>query len=328
MARSSIRFVRAALAASSGIHRARWCAVGRGGVALITLFLLGQTAGAEDDEEPDWIPSLSFALDAFPYGTTTTVENHLNPPAQEDKQSNPSNQLMYQIGGELMGPMFEGLPGRPRIFVQGGVGMKSFSSDNIYRVGDIGGSAEDEITTFQTRLAAEKMRRCEDEDPPSCSTMEAGDVGGQGSEIDAEFQNPSWYAALGVSFNMPVHEKLLLQVKPSVAYSGENIDVVGKFTTVIEPSADMFEVYRGTAEASTTDHSLGMGLELALVLFRSVRPVTTSLFVDVRMLWLISDPTTTFSDPAGLATYTVTRDEFGVRGGAGLRFSWMGFGAD
>ena len=46
------------------------------------------------------------------------------------------------------------------------------------------------------------------------------------------------------------------------------------------------------------------------------------------MLWLISDPTTTFSDPAGLATYTVTRDEFGVRGGAGLRFSWKGLGGD
>jgi hypothetical protein len=40
---------------------------------------------------------------------------------------------------------------------------------------------------------------------------------------------------------------------------------------------------------------------------------------------LVSGSTTTFADPAGVATYSVTRDDFGVKGGGGLRFSWVGF---
>jgi len=40
---------------------------------------------------------------------------------------------------------------------------------------------------------------------------------------------------------------------------------------------------------------------------------------------LVSDPTTTFADTNGVATYTVVRDDFGIKGGGGLRFSWVGF---
>jgi hypothetical protein len=53
--------------------------------------------------------------------------------------------------------------------------------------------------------------------------------------------------------------------------------------------------------------------------------VRVSLYADVRFLWVISDRTTEFSD--SVATYEVERDPFGIRGGAGLRFSWVGFGA-
>jgi hypothetical protein len=224
-----------------------------------------------------------------------------------------------------MGPAFEGLPGHPRLFVRGGVGFKPFSSDNIFNTGDIDGSAEDDIDGFQTRLEQEIARRCEDNIPSDCSTAEPGEFEGQGGRIDADLLSPSWYAALGIAFNVPIAKSLLLQVKPSVAYSGEKIDLVGWMTTVTEPSPEMFEVFRSAVDITTTDHSLGAGLELALALFRSVRPVRTSLYADVRFLWLLSDPTTTFSDSQGLASYTVTRDEFRVRGAAGVRFSWMGF---
>jgi hypothetical protein len=59
--------------------------------------------------------------------------------------------------------------------------------------------------------------------------------------------------------------------------------------------------------------------------FRSIRPIRISVFAQVRALWLVSGTTTSFTDPDGIATYRVERDDLAFRGGAGLRFSWVGF---
>jgi hypothetical protein len=294
---------------------------------------MGLAASAEEVEEPAWIPSIDFAFDYFAYDADATVENNVNPPLVDGTQNSPNNQLILQLGGELMGPAFEALPGHPRLFVRGGAGLKPFSSDNIFQIGDIRGDTEQEIEQFERRRAQDLERNCEDAIPPACSTKDAvlGAPEGFdniGSEIEVDLLNPSWYASLGVAFEVPLAKNLLLQVKPSVAYSGEKIDMVGWMTTVTEPAPETFEVYRSAAETTITDHHLGAGLELALALFRDLRPVRTSIFVDARFLWLLSDPTTTFSDELGLATFTVDRDEFAIRGGAGIRFSWMGFAGD
>jgi hypothetical protein len=311
------------------MRRAARRSAGCAGVALLALCLAGHAVSAEEVEEPAWIPSIDFAFDYFAFDADATVENHVNPPLVQGTQNSPNNQLIFQLGGELLGPMFEGLPGRPRLFIRGGAGLKPFSSDNIFQIGDIRGSVEGEIETFYRRRAQDIESGCEDAIPSFCSTKEP--VLGQpdgfdsiGSEIEVDLLNPSWYASLGVAFHVPLATNLLLQVKPSVAYSGEKIDMVGWLTTVTEPSPEVFEVYRSAAQTTITDHHLGAGLELALVLFREIRPVRTSLFVDARFLWLLSDPVTRFSDPLGVATFTVDRDEFGIRGGAGIRFSWMG----
>jgi hypothetical protein len=93
-----------------------------------------------------------------------------------------------------------------------------------------------------------------------------------------------------------------------------------------------FFVHRSNQNTSITDHSVGAGLEVALALFRSVRPIRVSLYAEARFMWLVSGSTTTLAnDPKpidalnGVATYTVMRDEFGIKGGGGLRFSWVGF---
>ena len=292
--------------------------------------LIGQAAWAEPDREPRWIPSIDFGFDTFAYSAEASVENALNSPAQEGTQTDPSVELPFRLGGELMGPIFEGLPGRPRLFVQGGVQLKAFSSDRIFKVGELRGDAELDVALFRNIYIAETIRKCAYLDPPDCYPREPGEFVGQGSEIFAELQNPSWYAALGVAFSVPVADSWRLQVKPSIAYNVEQIDMTGRITTVIEtdPVNEMFEVHRNAASASSTDHSLGLGIELALALSRAVRPIRTSLYVDARFLWLLGDPTTEFSDPGptGFASFTVRRDEFGVRGGAGVRFSWVGFG--
>lgn len=332
MARSSTRCGRAGCVAPWGIGRVgRAAARRRSGAALLALCLVSLGAAAEEAEEakePAWIPSLNFGFETFRSDTTSTVENFVNPPAQEGTQTVSNQQPLFQLGGELQGPMVEALPGRPRPFVQAGFALNPFSSDTVFSVGVIG-TPEDTIGVFYNQLALSiKERKCDVRNPPTCPTREPGDFDGQGSQITASFLNPSWYASLGVAFNVPISRKLLFQVRPSLAYSGENVELVGHLTTVTEPAPEVFEVTRSVATKSETYHNLGAGLELALDLFRATRPIATALYVDARVLWLISDPTLSFSDDAGVAAYEVSRDNFTLRGGAGVRFSWKGFGAD
>ncbi|HEX9814650.1 MAG TPA: hypothetical protein VGB31_06855, partial [Myxococcota bacterium] len=65
--------------------------------------------------EPSWIPSVEIGFETFDYDTDSTVQNFINPPAWAGAQAESERQLMFRIGGELMGPIFEDLPGRPRL---------------------------------------------------------------------------------------------------------------------------------------------------------------------------------------------------------------------
>jgi hypothetical protein len=115
----------------------------------------------------------------------------------------------------------------------------------------------------------------------------------------------------------------------------EEIDFTGKLKTVFEPPPPgvdpedgpytrTFEIRESNVEFSTTDHSVGPGLEVAMA-FLSSRPIRISLFAQIRALWLVSDKTNSVTDPNGFASYSVERDDLVVKGGAGVRLSWVGF---
>ena len=258
----------------------------------------------EGVSEPRWIPSVDVGFETFDYNVETTVQNLINGPSWEGTQSDAERQLMFRIGGELMGPMFEDLPGRPRLFVQGGVQIRTFSSDEVFAIGDplVQGEPEDSVFRYLN------FGNQNDLDLPTAFE-------GQGSTVDGRFQDPSWYAAVGVAFSVPIARNLLLQIKPSLEYSVEKIDFSGNLTTVNEPDprddpdfmtpTRDFEIKRSGAKWNTSDHSLGAGLELALVLFRSARPIRVSLYAEARFMWLISGSTTPFADPNGVASYSV-----------------------
>jgi hypothetical protein len=57
----------------------------------------------------------------------------------------------------------------------------------------------------------------------------------------------------------------------------------------------------------------------------SSRPIRISLFAQVRALWLVSDKTNSVTDSAGVASYSVERDDMVFKGGCGIRLSWVGF---
>ena len=62
------------------------------------------------------------------------------------------------------------------------------------------------------------------------------------------------------------------------------------------PHTREFEIRESDAKFSTTDHSIGPGLEVATA-FRSVRPIRILLFGQVRALWLVGSTTISFTDP-------------------------------
>ena len=81
----------------------------------------------EEFSEPAWIPSLDVGFEGYSYDVETTIVNLSDPSSWSETQPESVNQLVFRIGGELMGPMFENLPGRPRLFVQGGAGLNAYS---------------------------------------------------------------------------------------------------------------------------------------------------------------------------------------------------------
>ena len=285
----------------------------------------------EEFSEPAWIPSLDVGFEGFSYDVDTTIVNFLGDNPQSETQVESVNQLVFRFGGELMGPMFEDLPGRPRLFVQGGVGLSTYSG-KAFGLGFPNDPREPEagIDTHQRNGAGNNVLPV--------------DFDGQGSRLDAKLQDPSWYAGLGIAFSVPTSGGLLFHIKPSVQYRAEKIDFTGNLTTVEETTdppgtqdtipcgtnrgpplcARTFEPRRSSADFSTTDHSIGPGLEVAMA-FRSVGPIRISLFAQVRALWLVSGTTTSFTDPNGVASYRVERDDFVFKGGAGVRLSWVGF---
>jgi hypothetical protein len=228
--------------------------------------------------------------------------------------------------------MFEDLPGRPRLFVQGGVGIATFLNDRVFELRNPDDPKEPEAGFADYGVSGPGQR-----DYPA-------DFEGQGSWLDADLQDPSWYAGLGIAFSVPTSTGLLFYIKPSVQYSMEDIDFEGKLKWVEDtsppgtvdpppcqpqpctegPFIRTFEIRESHANFSTTDHSIGPGLEVAMA-FLSSRPIRISLFAQVRALWLVSDKTNSVTDPNGVASYSVERNDFFFKGGAGIRLSWVGF---
>jgi hypothetical protein len=292
---------------------------------------------SEDEEfsEPSWIPSIEVGFEAYSHDYETTIINLSDPTVWSETQNTGADQILLRIGGELMGPMLEDLPGRPRLFVQGGVGFRTFSDDRVFELGNPDAEADGEP---EAGIANYLVNGPGNRDLPM-------DFDGQGSWLDADLQDPTWYAGLGIAFSVPISTELLFYIKPSVQYSAEDIDFEGKLKTVEEtsppgtvdpppctpqprctegPFLRTFEIRESSANFSTTDHSIGPGLEIAMA-FLSSRPIRVSIFAQIRALWLVSDKTNSVTDPNGLASYSIERDDLTVRGGAGLRFSWVGF---
>jgi hypothetical protein len=292
---------------------------------------------AESEEEalsePAWIPSFEMGFEAYNYDADTTITNLGDPPLYSKTDTGGVGWIVFRIGGELMGPVFEDLPGRPRFFVQGGLGFAAGTDNHLFEFGDPDDPLEPEGGVSRYFNGGPRGR-----DLPF-------EFEGQGSWLDADLQDPSWYAGLGIAFSVPTTTGLSFSIKPSIQYSAEDVGFEGKLKVVDETSAPgtvdpelcgpnndpptplcerTFAVRESRHAFDRSDHSIGPGLEVAMA-FPSARRMRISLFAQVRTLWLVSKKTSSSTDLDDLARYSVERDGFSVRGGVGVRLSWMGF---
>jgi hypothetical protein len=291
---------------------------------------------SEEEEkfsEPAWIPSLDVGFEGFSYDVETTIVNLTDASAGSGTQPESVNQVVFRFGGELMGPMFVNRSDfRVRLFAQGGVGIHAYSSDRVFAIDN-----PDDPTDPERAFRRYDVGGARGKNLPS-------DFRGQGSWLDAGFQDPSWHAGLGIAFSVQTSGGMVFDFKPSFQYSAESIDFTGKLKTAIEttppgtpPDPDpcgtnpqtewpdcnrTFEVLESHANSDTTDHSIGPGLEVAMA-FRPFGPIRISVFGQARVLWLVSDAVTRFGDE--VASYSVEREDHVWRGGAGIRLSWVGF---
>ncbi|MGI9258551.1 MAG: hypothetical protein ACR2QQ_06935 [Gammaproteobacteria bacterium] len=302
-------------------------------VALVLMFSASATAQTRKDApEPDWIPGFNVGIEIFDLESENTIENLVNGPAWSTSEDDAIRQYIFTLGGELAGPAADSIPGHPRFVLGGGVGLKTSTENRLNQIGEPASATEPErdIGVIVDRFG---RRQCVNP-PNNCPTIDVmNDIDGQGSDLRLSFETMSWYADLGISFDVPIRDAAIVQIRPSLSYRGEKFKVQGRLTTVtIDPlllgpgvTASDFVIHRSRpGEKNATHHHLGPRLELALVLSPDARPLRTTLFLHGSYLWLLSDPELGLMDTSGVATFRVKREQEAFRGGVGVRFSWMG----
>lgn len=311
---------------------------------LAALVICG-SASAEEHEappEPNWILSLEAGLEGFDFESDGSIDGVLDGTID-------NRQLIFELGGEIAGPALKSTPGRPRLFLGGGIGLPIDANISALDVGDPENDVnpEQDIEGYLRQLDAavsSAIRPCR-ETPRPCPEPLLEEFKGQGADIRIDLDTPTWYGNLGASFDFPVFADALVQVRPSLAYRGEKVDMAGRLTRAnldefdlnippggcdrtdpctVPPTAD-FSIFRSrTGSKSRIYHHLGPRLELGVALSRSARPIRTTLYLQGTVLWLVSDRSKTLVGSDGIGSYSVRRDEISFRGGAGIRFSWLG----
>ena len=293
-------------------------------VFLAPLVALGQS-GVEDSprsletwgpQEADsrWIPGLS-AFGAVLFQDSKASVSSL----ERGSFSSESRVVFGNVGAsaELLTPALDALPGRPRLFVRGGL---SFSFDEQEAIVNDGAPGVPEIVPPVSTPNAE---------PPVTS------VTGQGSATKAETQPLVLSAGAGMAFSIEVSERRLW-IKPSLEwqwFEDEVVAVLGSAeSTDVVNRPDQCPCRTLFVSASETKgfHAIGPGLELELDTGR-MGPFLLSIFGSGRALNLLGQTgadvraTGSWSDGSRDAQVesTYDRDAWIYRMDFGLRFRWL-----
>lgn len=268
------------------------------GLFAALLMLPTSTASAVEgrsDGRPDWIPYIEIAVDLHKddvrseVNTTPATSGVAVFERWAEKKNYRNTPLGFSGRIGLLAPPFESLPGKPRFFLDAGVYATPETKETILETGNL------------------------DLAPTNFTSSDNG----QGSRIDRRFQNPAGGVGFGMEFTLPwVDERFRL--KPSVEYSVEKVEIQGKFTTLAGAAPNIL-TFKFDERVDDVYHHVGLGLEGEFVVTGGL-----SLYLDTRLLWLVTDDKLSFSNAAIEWVYE-RQDSPAFHGAFGFRYSFLGF---
>ena len=282
------------------------------GAILLSCVAYAQDAQEETDERlPDdgWIPSFEAGLLVVDLNGHGSIESQIG---WSDSDRAKTGTPTFQLGLNVMTPRFGRLPLGPRLVFSGGAMIGPRQTITAAGAGQLKPGEPERTVEQQEAL------------PPARPQIPAEDVPGQGSELDAIRQVIGWYAAVGLSLDIPKTGSRV-RVKPLVGYFGESLDVQGEVVNVVHNVAQRtYTITRAPGRLDgTVFHSIGPGLEAEWVLGRTDH-LALSLYGQFYYTWLLNEPGISFADANGLALFQFDNQINGFRGGAGLRLAWEG----
>ncbi|MBW2292061.1 MAG: hypothetical protein JRG89_15320 [Deltaproteobacteria bacterium] len=285
--------------------------------------LIGAPAASQaqdfDDQNEKWIPSVTFAVTVHDEDMDYVADNSIN----FDFSGNSSRTMAsLRFGGELMSPVFEDLPAKPRFFGFAGV-LWSTPGNGLGGDNHATESVED-YRDVNLGAAVRVFERQEFTTPGRAKTVE--DFEGQGNTIRGRQLHNAWFLGVGSVFSFPM-SGFTVRLRPSLEYVGEEVSTEGAFTLLTEPTDNVFIIHNGLLEDTEVHHSLGPGFELEFVNHLTSN-VTLAFFTQTRFLWIVNDNKTTLRGRDGdgnPVTYSVERNRFNFRGGVGFRFGFRDF---
>jgi hypothetical protein len=315
---------------------------GAAGCALLLLALSasGQELGPEENLDDRWIPALAIASGIAFQQQEARVESfdvtNDEPLQPADNGRDWAVTPYVGVNLELLSPVVDSLPGKPRFFVNAEFLPSFGASLDIAKKGNPKGF---EIPFGDFPQGPE----C----PFGFGCYSEAQVGGTGSKTTVEVKVPTFAVHAGISFPVELFGRQLY-VKPSFGWFRYRVHVDGRVLRAIKPEEIIPDVRFVELEdgGNTNLNAIGPGLELELDVGRR-GPVAPSLYFEGHAYRLLGDRKTDLSDsdsqqcepgpgttafcPALLppATYEANwrfkAKPWIYRIGMGMRFRWIGF---
>lgn len=276
-------------------------------VALSSLASLSQ--GSEHDASSNrpvherWIPAFTASVMIHDWTADGGV---LNAGLYSTRGTSSEQVAVFQLGVELSSPQLEFLPAGPRLFAFGGGRVNPIQNKIFASSGE-----------FKAREPESKVEQSND----AGTSLPLPLFPGQGSEVAATYLNGGWYAGVGISLAIPDRESRV-RLKGTLNYVGERVEAFGKLAMVARPEGEPYQVIRKTTSGQSTFHHFGPGLEAEMVISPG-SDLAVSVYGGVQFLWAPGNRSIDLPGAGGAPKFTYTLENFGVRGGFGLRIAWL-----
>jgi hypothetical protein len=222
--------------------------------------------------------------------------------------------LSALIGGtlEVMTPQLLRTVGKPRLFLVVNLSGVLTSERSIVRDGDPGPFTYPDIGGINT---------------PGDSL-----IGGQGTQVRAQSQNPYFAIGLGPAFTFDLWESRI-RIKPSVVYSRHHIDLSAITQRAIRteapaPTLDSYRLISLTDDREKINHSLGPALEVEVDTDSRFGPFLLSVYIKGHAGRILGDRETDMQqanpDVQGeFVRWHYESETWTYRASTGMRFRWV-----